>query len=274
MTALLIIGTASIDTLHLADGGTHHAPGGAGLYTALAAHSAGAAVTLLAPKPAPLAAPFDAAAARLRWIGPSCPPDALPRLDIAHHGAGKATLLGAAWGAEALLTPETLPEDLSAFDFVHIAALSSAAKQRAFFDACRARSARRLSIGTYARIAAQETGAVRALLADADAFFMNENEAGIIFGDAASARTRADALLCVTRGALGAWAIEGAHRLEIGAPHALERDPTGAGDTFCGVTLALLARGADVSEACAAGCAAASRMIEHPGPGYFWQRAQ
>jgi ribokinase len=274
MTALLIIGTASSDTLHLADGGTHHAPGGAGLYTALAAHSANAEVTLLAPKPDPLSAPFDSVAARMRWIGPQCAPDALPKLEIAHHGGGKATLMGAAWGAEATLTPEAIPADLSGFDFVHIAALSSAARQRAFFDACRQRGARRISVGTYARIATNETEAVRALIAEADAFFMNDNEAGILFGDPARARTRADGLLCVTRGALGAWAIQGAHTLTITAPPAIDLDPTGAGDTFCGVTLALLAQGADVLEACTAGCAAASRMIEHPGPGYFWQRAQ
>ncbi|HMR66771.1 MAG TPA: hypothetical protein PKE64_22400 [Anaerolineae bacterium] len=39
---VFVIGTASLDVLHLADGRTVQTAGGAGLYTALAAHRAGA----------------------------------------------------------------------------------------------------------------------------------------------------------------------------------------------------------------------------------------
>lgn len=52
MRDLLVIGTASLDTLRLLGQKTVHSAGGAGLYTALAAQHAGANVTVrTAPHP-------------------------------------------------------------------------------------------------------------------------------------------------------------------------------------------------------------------------------
>lgn len=262
---ILVIGTASFDTLHLPTG-TARTIGGAGLYAALAAAATGAEVTLCAPRPEPLPESFAPAAARVKWIGPAVAPDALPRLEIAHYGGGNAKLIDAAWGAEAQLTPQHLPADLSGFAFVHIAALSSAQRMLDFAAACRERGARHLSAGTYGRLAYGESERVRALLEGCDAFFMNANEAKGLYGDSAPSTTL-NRLLFVTDAANGAAIITASTRTQIPAPSARELDPTGAGDTFCGTTLAALAAGRTPADAAMLGCLAASRMIEQEGPG-------
>jgi len=80
----------------------------------------------------------------------------LRRLDIEHHGQGRATLLDASWGAEAELNPAALSFDPRRMAIVHIAALRSAQRQLDFAQACRARGAPRLSAGTYARLVQNE----------------------------------------------------------------------------------------------------------------------
>lgn len=57
---IFVIGTASLDVLHLADGRTANTAGGAGLYTALAARQAGARTGLYAPQPEPVPEPSAA----------------------------------------------------------------------------------------------------------------------------------------------------------------------------------------------------------------------
>ena len=144
MGEILVIGGASLDVLHLS-GQTVTAAGGAALYTAAAAWRAGAAVTLLAPRPDPMPELLQPAATRFPWIGPIIDPEQLPRLEIAHYGGGKAALLSARWGAEALLTPADLPDDLSGYRFIHIAALRSAQRQVDFLRGCRQHAAPRAS---------------------------------------------------------------------------------------------------------------------------------
>lgn len=262
---ILVVGTASLDVLHLPSG-IVHTIGGAGMYTALAARHADGDVTLCAPRPQPMPNPFIDAAARLHWIGPQCTAEELPRLAIAHHGDGKATLLDAAWGAEEHFSPENLPHDLSTFDAVHVAALSSAQRMLAFVGACRDRGARFLSAGTYFRLVQHTPDVVREIMAACDAFFMNDNEARRLFGDVAAARAARGALLFVTCGADGARACDADDCSSVQAPAAAELDPTGAGDTFCGTALVARARGATPADAARAGCHAASDMIEAAGP--------
>jgi len=266
---ILIIGAASRDTLHLPSG-IVQTIGGAGLYTALAAAQAGAHVTLCAPQPQPMPPAFADAAQRLHWIGPLIAETDLPRLAIAHHGDGKATLLDAAWGAEQQLTDAHLPTSLSEFDAVHIAALSSAPRMLGFAHACRARGARFISAGTYFRLVQSAADVVRTLIDECDIFFMNDNEARGLFGHAF---TKANVLppptktlTFITLGADGALVCDQAAPQHVPAPPAHEADPTGAGDTFCGTVLTALARGASPITAAAAGCAAASNMIQAAGP--------
>ena len=239
---VFVIGTASLDVLHLADGRTAHTAGGAGLYTALAAHKSGARTGLYAPQPEPVPELLQPAVDRLDWVGPRVAPADLPRLAIAHHGQGRATLLDASWGAESQLIPAALPAEIRQAGYVHIAALSSAQRQLGFLLALRPFLGL-ISVGTYARLVYHETEPVRRLFELADLFFMNENEANGLFGSVEQVRTRPEALLFVTLDAAGALVIEGDRVTHVPGRSVPEVDPTGAGDTFCGATLAGLARG-------------------------------
>lgn len=270
---ILVIGTASIDTLHVG-GQTYQTIGGAGLYTALAAAYAGAKVTLFAPRPIALSPIFRSVSQRLAWIGPAVATEDMPHLEIAHHGDGKATLIEASWAAESFLKPEQLPDDMARFGFVHIAALSSAQRMLEFVRACRERGATHISAGTYYRIVQNEPATVRAIFEQADVFFMNENEATGLWGSLRVAgrintRTRDDALLFITFDKRGAIAIRGSEATPLPADSANEVDPTGAGDTFCGAVLAGLARGDDPVTAAQNACTLAAREIEHIGPAFL-----
>lgn len=266
---VFVIGTASLDVLRLADGRVVEAAGGAGLYTALAAHRAGAVTGLLAPRPEPLPALLQPVAARLHWLGPVVAPEALPRLEIQHHGGGKATLLAADWGAESSLLPAELPLAVAEARFVHIAALSTAQRQVDFLEELRQRSGRQvvISAGTYARLAYGETEGVQRLLAGADIFFMNENEARGLFGSVSQASTRPGALLFITLDAEGALVIQGEQPHYVPGHPVPEVDPTGAGDTFCGATLAGLAQGLSPVEAAHQAVRLAAETVSAIGPG-------
>jgi sugar/nucleoside kinase (ribokinase family) len=264
----LVIGCASFDRLHIA-GQTYNTIGGAGLYTALAAARSGTATTLLAPNPHPLSELFTKTAQHINWIGPATTPENLPQLEIEHHGGGRATLLGAAWGAEATLTPGHLPENLASYQFIHIAALSSAARQLEFLRACRSRGANNISVGTYARVVYGETETVRTLFAEADTFFTNENEANGLLGEnweAGSGISTRSGLYFVTRAEHGAIVFKDGLTHAIDAIDTTELDPTGAGDTFCGCVLGLMAQGQGAVEAASQAVKLAGAVIQVPGP--------
>lgn len=269
---VFVVGTASLDVLHLADGRTVHTVGGAGLYTALAAYRSGVKSGLFGPKPEPLPEVMRPVAERLVWLGPAISPDSLPRLEIAHHGGGRATLVEAAWGAEMHLWPQTMPATVREAQIVHIAALSSAGRQLAFLEALQADGESGqgrqplVSVGTYARLVYNDTERVRRLFERADLFFMNENEANGLFGSVGQARTRARAILFVTLAAEGALVIEEAQVTHIPGQLAVEVDPTGAGDTFCGAVLAGLALGQSPVEAARQAVKLAARTISSVGP--------
>jgi sugar/nucleoside kinase (ribokinase family) len=264
----LVIGCASFDRLYIA-GQTYNTIGGAGLYTALAAARSGTATTLLAPKPHPLPDLFTKAAQHINWIGPTTLSEDLPQLEIEHHGGGRATLINAAWGAEASLTPKYLPDNLASYQFIHIAALSSAARQLEFLRACRSRGATYISVGTYARVAYSETETVRTLFSEADVFFMNENEANGLLGtqwQSGSGISTRSGLYFVTIGEHGAVVFDGPARQSVDAVQAVELDPTGAGDTFCGSVLGLMAQGQGAVEAASQAVKLAGVVIQVPGP--------
>ena len=271
---LFVIGTASLDTLHLANGLTVQAAGGAGLYTALAAWRAGARVGLFAPKPEPIPEPLRPVAERLHWIGPVIEPEALPRLEIAHHGGGKATLLSASWGAENQLIPASMPNEVTQARFVHMAALSSAQRQLEFLQNIKRKGPKPqgrkvgqdISVGTYARLVYGDTAGVRRLFEQAGIFFMNENEANGLFGGVDQARTRPGGLLFVTLGAAGVLVIEGEQVMPVPGQAALEVDPTGAGDTFCGAVLAGLAQSESAVAAAQKAVSLAAQVVGAVGP--------
>ena len=266
MSAIFVVGGVSIDTLHI-KGEVHESIGGAAMYTSLAAQRAGAVATLFAPKPHPLPALLAPVDARVLWDGPQIEPEDIPRLEIAHHGGGKATLLSAQWGAEHRMQPDDLPADLSAYVAVHVAAMGTAARQFGFLHACRERGARQISAGTYAHVVYNETENVCALFEAADLFFMNANEANGLFGSLEKARATQGRLLFVTQAERGAWVIEPDRRTHVEAVTVAEVDPTGGGDTFCGATLAYLALGEEPVSAARKAVVLAAKAVGQLGPG-------
>jgi sugar/nucleoside kinase (ribokinase family) len=260
-----VIGTVSSDTLHLADGQTAHTFGGAGLYTALAASKSRGNCTLFAPKPDPLPDGLARVTRNIVWEGPRITSEQLPRLEIRHHGQGKATLLNAAWGAEPSLLPAQIPDTVKAARFVHIAALSSANRQLAFLEQLTT-SRPKISVGTYGRLVYGNPDIVRQIFRQADLFFMNQNEAIGLFGDVKQCRTRDGAILFVTLDAAGALVIEGAEQIMVPGTPAKEIDPTGAGDTFCGATLAGLSAGLSPVEAARQAVKLAAQTVAGVGP--------
>lgn len=264
MSSLLIIGGASLDVLHLQNE-TKKSSGGAGMYTALAAARAGASVTMFAPRPDPLPPELAPLAERVNWIGPIVPPEQLPSFEIAHYGKGKAELVSARWGAEALLTPENLPAIDFDADIVYCGPLADPARQLAFIRHFKARGYR-TAVGTYFRAVSNFRELVRQTQIDADIFFCNENEARGLWEFQDAPRVDAGKLLFVTRNVEGADVIQGDYCTRVPTVPAEEFDPTGAGDTFCGTTLAHLANGEHPVQAARYGVAAASEMLTMLGP--------
>lgn len=268
---VFVIGGASLDTYHLSNGATVHSPGGAGLYTALAAACSGARAGMFAPRPDPMPEPLMNAAERIDWLGPIVPPDQLPSFEIAHYGGGRAALLNASWGGEMLITPETFPRDQVQPNIIHIAALRTAERQLSFarlLKSSRSSDAQGASIsaGTYSKICSAEPDTVRELLRLCDFFFMNENEATLLFGGADKVYAQPGHIIFVTLAERGALVIQGDHATRVAGCPANEIDPTGAGDTFCGATLAHLARGEHPVMAAQAAILLAAEMIGAVGP--------
>ncbi|MCX5977063.1 MAG: PfkB family carbohydrate kinase [Coprothermobacterota bacterium] len=265
MNQLLVIGGASSDTLHVKRK-TVPSAGGAGMYTAMAAHRCGAQVSLFAPCPSPMPELLKPVAERLdQWLGPVIPPEQLPHFEISYQG-GRTEYIEAFFGAESLLSPEMLPEDLSPYEIVHVIPLGDAQKQLSFIEACRRRGAKRISAGTYRAIVAESAHLVGAIMQATDLFFMNESEAIGLFGSVESARTDTGKILFITLGADGACVIQGNYATFLPAVSSSELDPTGAGDTFCGSVLAWLMQGAHPIMAAQHAIPLAAQMIEHLGP--------
>jgi sugar/nucleoside kinase (ribokinase family) len=269
MAKLLVIGCASFDLLSLEQDGKktqHSTVGGAGLYTALAARCAGADVTLFAPKPEKLEGDLQRVDAIIEWLGPTVPAEKMPRLEIVHHGSGRATLKYADWAAEQFLLETNLPHPLESYNAIHIAALSCAERQLQFLEYCRGQNHGKISVGTYAKLLVAEPETVKKLFDASDMFFMNENEAKLLFGPGKEPATAANKLLFVTRGERGV-SVHAANwmKLVFGCS-ANEVDPTGAGDTFCGTVLGRMLEGESAIEAATKGVERAARCIESVGP--------
>ena len=241
MGRLLVIGGASLDRLHLPDG-IYDSPGGAGLYTALAAHRCQASVTLFGPRPEPFPDSLATAATRLEdWLGPVVPLDQFPRFEIAYQGSRKR-YLKADLEREASLTAAMLPEDLADYDQVHLVPMGDARTQLAMLRACRHSGVSLISAGTGTFIVEKQPDLVREIIEDSDVFFMNAREAEVIYGSIDAIKARTGAVIYVTHGADGFHVIQGDHATYVRVRLAPEVDPTGAGDSFCGATLAFLMR--------------------------------
>lgn len=273
MTHILVIGGASSDVYHFA-GQTVESAGGAGMYTAMAAKRSGAQVSLLSPCPDPIPERLQPVVDRLtQWLGPAFPPEELPQFEISYEGE-KTEYLKISIGAEAKLTPATIPVDLSIYDIVHVTPLGDSVRQRAFVSACRERGAKKISAGTGLFNAEEDPEGIRAVLEMSDYYFMNQREAEVVCGSLDSACTQPGKVLFVTMGERGVRVIQGTYATEVQAVSSEVLDPTGAGDSFCGAALTHLGNGEHPVMAARAATALAAEMIEHPGPAaLFWSEA-
>jgi sugar/nucleoside kinase (ribokinase family) len=270
MARLLVIGSPSLDILHFA-GQTHSSAGGAGMYTAMAAHRCGAQVSIFAPLPEPMPEALLPVTERLQsWYGPTVPPTEMPHFEISHEG-DTATYLNFIIRAEADLVPEMLPDDLSEFDCVHIIALGDANRQHTFLKACRQRGAKCISLGTFIDSVMNAPDIVRSSIQKSDVFFMNENEAICLFGSVEEAKTWPGKVIYITLGERGAVVVQGAHQTYLPVVLVKALDPTGAGDAFCGAALAHLLLGCHPILAARLAMPLAAEKTEHVGPtSLFW----
>ena len=260
---LVVVGGASLDTLHFA-GRTARSAGGAGLYTSLAADRAGARVLMVAPRPEPMPEELTDVARRIDWRGPAIRPEQLPTFEIAHHPDGRAEMMDARLRAEADLSPADLPDDLTGA-LVFLIAMAEPRQQLALLEEVQRRGCR-VACGAYLCAVDRQPDTVRRIFERADVFFCNEREAVGIFGSLDAARTEPGRLLFVTRGARGARVLQGEWATDVAGVEVEELDPTGAGDTFSGTTLALLQRGFHPIRAARRGVAAAAEMVTRVGP--------
>ena len=262
---LLVIGSPSIDTLHF-NHREEKSAGGAGLYTALAAHRSGCEVSLNGVKPDVVPEELLPLQERLsEWLGPTVPLADIPHFEISHHG-DKADYLKFDVGAEAELDPSQLPEDLSPYDAVHITSLGTAATQVRLAEVCRRRGAKLISAGSFMNLIQESRETVRDLMAASDVFFLNEEEAIAMFGSIDAITFEPGKFLFITRGRKGSVVVQGHLLTELPAVPAKRLDPTGAGDTFCGAMLSHLLQGEHPIEAARKAMALASEEIEHVGP--------
>ncbi|MGB8860642.1 MAG: carbohydrate kinase family protein, partial [Ilumatobacteraceae bacterium] len=243
---LLVVGGASLDIIHVR-GHPTPTPGGAGLYTALAAARAGVDVTMLAPVPEPMPPELAPARERIRWIGPNVSLDGLPRFEIAYDDDGGVTLFREHLGAEPDMTPALLDSIDDLPGCAYCVPFLDARLQQAFVRALAARGCLTVA-STYGKAVRNEPDIVRETQAIADLFFCNIDEAGVLFGSAGGPRADRHAVAAghlrfVTSGASGVTVHQGGHRTTVGGLQVSALDPTGAGDTFCGTTIARLLRG-------------------------------
>lgn len=258
---ILVIGGTSLDTLAGAD---ELVAGGAGMYTAMASRYSGASVTLLAPRPDPVPPPLQAVANNLIWLGPTVSAADLPHFEIVYTG-GKAHYVQATFGAETSLSPSLLPSDLSSFDCVHVVPLGNLRQQYEFILACRENGAARLSAGTVIDLINGQPELARAVLQQVDLYFMNDEEALRLFSSPGAVRSAPGQTFFVTKGRNGAVVVQGDTSTALDGCNATVIDPTGAGDTFCGATLAGLARGLHPVMAARSAMPLAARMTEGIG---------
>ena len=266
---MLVVGGASLDRIHV-NGEPVATPGGAGLYTALAAARAGADVTMLAPLPDPMPPELAPALDLITWVGPTVPLDGLPRFEIAYDADGAVTLFREHLGSEPDMTPALLDMVPNLPATAYCVPFMNAALQRQFIDALRARGCLTVA-ATYGKAARQETDLVRNTLATADLSFCNDDEAGLLWPDG-DAATRPGQFRFVTRGRRGVSVYQGEHRTDLPGQHVTALDPTGAGDTFCGTTVARILAGDHPVEAARRGTAAAAEMVTAVGPTTLWHR--
>jgi ribokinase len=279
-------------------------PGGKGLNQAVAAARMGATVAMVGARGddadgatlAALLAAEDIDARDLRVRDLIAMPDAHTGLaqvivaddgenSIVVHGGANLTLTAEEVGA-AFAVPSWVARPPVAPVRVALAQLETPLVAVAgFFEAAREAGVRTMLNPAPALVDALP------LLADVDLVVLNEIELEV-FSAAAAREAGADGIrfarpvdaamvllqgrcqaVIVTLGAEGAWLVTGEDAVHFPAPVVTVVDTTGAGDCFCGVLAAALARGLDLEVAIARAVAAASLAVTRSGAAPSMPRA-
>jgi len=236
------------------------------MYTSMAAIRSGVSAGMCAPKPEPMPVELAETAGLLsEWIGPVIGPDELPHFEIEHKG-DKATYLNAFIGAEEQLSFNHLPADLCGYDCVHLTPLGNSRRQQEFMRVCKGRGVKKLSAGTYLCTIKENEDLIRESIEMTDVFFMNEEEACLLYGTLDNVKVKPGKLMFVTLGEKGVMVVQGDEQTRLKAVPAKVLDPTGAGDSFCGATLAGLILGQHPVMAAQQAMALAAEEIEAIGP--------
>lgn len=270
---LVIAGNLLIDDVVFADGLTLMGePGGAALYTALAASLWGAkvAVASVAGSDYPENA-LETLAARGVDLG-GVRRTEIPSLRtwLLYEKAGRQVVhqLGSVTHAGVSPTPEDLPEAMVGCRALHLAPMPLDV-QAAWTRSALARAARQVSLDPYEPLRDANLVTWRETLRHVDLLFVSEDE--LRLGDgAADPQVALERLalgrmsgLIYKRGARGGCLCEkGGARVEWQAKGERVIDPTGAGDAFAGGYLAGTARGATRDAAIEQGVVSASFAIQ------------
>ena len=261
---IIVIGGSSLDTLTV-NGIDYSSPGGAGLYTALAAAKSGADVTLFAPVPSPLPAALLEFSTHVKWIGPRVNPSELPSFHIVHAN-GETQYKRSFFGAEGAMVADDLPDDFSEYDLVHIVPLGNTIKQLEFINICRQRKAKLISAGTGKPLIKQGPELIKEVIAATSIFFMNEEEESAVFPNDTEIEVATGKHMFVTKGKNGASVFLGKYEYQLDPQKVKVQDPTGAGDAFCGATIAGIAHGEHPVKAAMTASVLASEVITGVGP--------
>lgn len=236
------------------------------MYTTMAAIRSGVKASMFAPKPELMPDVLKPVAGNLmEWIGPVISPQQLPHFEI-EYGEGKTNYLKTFIGAEGELTTNQLMLDLDNYDFIHLTPLGDSKRQLTFLKAIRNQGGNLVSAGTYKCIIKDNPESVREVINNSDIFFMNEEEAVLLYGSLENVKVSPGRLIFVTLGAKGAMVVQGETQIRLTTKQVEAVDPTGAGDTFCGATLAELMLGAHPVMAAHKGMGLASKEIQSIGP--------
>ena len=241
MTKILVIGGASQDILHI-NGKDIHTTGGAGLYTALGARAAGGQVDMLAPLPSPMPLLMQPINELIHWLGPTVSQDELPHFAIEYDNSGKATYTTVEPRSESLMTENDVPSDLSNYTYVHIVQLGNIDVQLRMIKKCRDSKAQNISVSGGHNLQNNQKEKISALIEQADLCFMNEHEAASNLGPTKNICSPTGTILFVTHGENGVSIIQGNDLQRIPINPTDPRDPTGAGDSFCGAVLSYLCK--------------------------------
>lgn len=274
-----VVGYLSLDTLHTPVGTFHRVPGGAALYSALAASAAGAQTDLLAAVGTDIPEwVLDALGQAGVDLAHSVPTEGPCRrtelVETDRASAERHTLAYAAesWWERTIALAPCLPPYLRP-DVVVLTPMPADVARRAIRNARSAGA--RVVMDTSEAFAATERADLLRLVAGVDVFAPSRAEIALLTGqgDEETARRELAArvpVLVEKRGAHGArLSVEGAVVCEKPSHATCVRDATGAGDALVATFAVLTAAGLAPADALEAALDAAARAASAVGPAAF-----